>query len=176
MSLGQDFASRGARMDEALDIYRAAWETDPVTHDGAHYDFADMKLQPKPEGRIPIWVGGLADVAIRRAARHEGYQGISTSPDDMKALVGRLSPETLDYMQVKGSVVVLDGNDEREGRPPGHPCFMAADQLEWPRRDLAATAAPQSVSRCIRRAPRPSGSKPASPIRPATRIWPSRRC
>ena len=86
-ALDQDFASRGARMDEALDIYRAAWETDPVSHDGGHYDFADMKLQPKPEARIPIWVGGLADVAIRRAARHDGYQGISSSPEEMKAIV-----------------------------------------------------------------------------------------
>jgi len=89
-ALDQDFASRGARMDEALDIYRAAWETDPVSHDGGHYDFADMKLQPKPEARIPIWVGGLADVAIRRAARHDGYQGISSSPEEMKAIVQRL--------------------------------------------------------------------------------------
>jgi len=89
-ALDQDFGSRGARMDEALDIYRAAWETDPVSHDGGHYDFADMKLQPKPEARIPIWVGGLADVAIRRAARHDGYQGISSSPEEMKAIVQRL--------------------------------------------------------------------------------------
>ena len=89
-ALDQDFASRGARMDEALDIYRSAWETDPVSHDGGHYDFADMKLQPKPEARIPIWVGGLADVAIRRAARHDGYQGISSSPEEMKAIVQRL--------------------------------------------------------------------------------------
>jgi len=89
-ALDQEFATRGARMDEALEIYRAAWETDPVTHHGAHYGFADMKLQPKPEARVPIWVGGRADVAVRRAARHQGYQGISTSPEEMAALVGRL--------------------------------------------------------------------------------------
>ena len=89
-ALDQDFATRGKRMDEALDIYRAAWETDPVSHDGAFYDFADMKLQPKPEARIPIWVGGAADAAIRRAARHDGYQGISTPPDEMAALIQRL--------------------------------------------------------------------------------------
>ena len=38
--------------------------------------------------------------------------------------------------------VVLDGNDVREGRPPGYPRFMAADQLEWLRRDLKETGRP----------------------------------
>lgn len=89
-ALDQDFTTRGARMDEALDIYRAAWETDPVSYAGDHYDFADMKLQPKPEARVPIWVGGAADAAIRRAARHDGYQGISTPPDEMEKLIARL--------------------------------------------------------------------------------------
>ncbi|MDG1876255.1 MAG: TIGR03619 family F420-dependent LLM class oxidoreductase [Acidimicrobiales bacterium] len=92
-ALDQDFATRGKRMDEALDIYRAAWETDPVSHDGGFYDFEGMKLQPKPEARIPIWVGGGADAAIRRAARHDGYQGISTEPDEMAKLIQRLKDE-----------------------------------------------------------------------------------
>ncbi len=92
-ALDQDFATRGKRMDEALDIYRAAWETDPVSHDGGFYDFEGMKLQPKPEARIPIWVGGGADAAIRRAARHDGYQGISTEPVEMAKLIQRLKDE-----------------------------------------------------------------------------------
>ena len=92
-ALDQDFASRGKRMDEALDVYRSAWETDPVSHDGPHYRFTDMKLQPKPQARIPIWVGGGADAAIRRAARHDGYQGISTEPAEMAKLIQRLEDE-----------------------------------------------------------------------------------
>ena len=92
-ALDQEFASRGMRMDEALDIYRKAWETDPVTHNGTFYDIAEVKLQPKPEARIPIWVGGGADVAIRRAARHDGYQGISTEPAEMARIVQRLKDE-----------------------------------------------------------------------------------
>ena len=40
----------------------------------------------------------------------------------------------------------------------------------------AAIARPPCVSRCTRRRPRPSGSRCASPIRPATRISRSRRC
>ncbi|MGB1506349.1 MAG: LLM class F420-dependent oxidoreductase [Acidimicrobiales bacterium] len=92
-ALDQEFASRGTRMDEALDIYRKAWETDPFTHNGTFYDIAEVKLQPKPEARIPIWVGGGADVAIRRAARHDGYQGISTEPAEMARIVQRLKDE-----------------------------------------------------------------------------------
>lgn len=41
--------------------------------------------------------------------------------------------------------VVLDGNDARQGKPPGYPCYMAADQLAWLRRDLADTDRPTVV-------------------------------
>jgi calcineurin-like phosphoesterase family protein len=41
--------------------------------------------------------------------------------------------------------IVLDGNDEREGRPSGYPCFMAADQLQWLRQDLGTTRRPTVV-------------------------------
>ena len=41
--------------------------------------------------------------------------------------------------------VVLDGNDERDERPPGYPCFVGPDQLEWLRGDLAATSRPTVV-------------------------------
>jgi calcineurin-like phosphoesterase family protein len=41
--------------------------------------------------------------------------------------------------------VVLDGNDEREGRAPGYPHFMAADQLEWLRNDLEQAQRPTLI-------------------------------
>ncbi len=38
--------------------------------------------------------------------------------------------------------IVLDGNDEREGRPPGYPHYIAADQVDWLYADLASTERP----------------------------------
>src|SRR4029079_17236727 len=68
-ALDQDFTTRGRRMDEALEILQAAWTTDPTSFHGEFYDFTDIRVQPKPAGPIPIWVGGSGPAARRRAAR-----------------------------------------------------------------------------------------------------------
>jgi alkanesulfonate monooxygenase SsuD/methylene tetrahydromethanopterin reductase-like flavin-dependent oxidoreductase (luciferase family) len=52
-ALGVPFHRRGALTNSALTAMRAAWE-----------DTSDY-----PGGRIPIWIGGNSDAAIRRAAR-----------------------------------------------------------------------------------------------------------
>lgn len=90
-ALDQDFASRGARMDEAIDIMRLVWTEDPSSFTGEHYDFDDLKLQPKPAHRIPIWIGGGGPVAHRRAiTRGDGYHAISTPPDELAPIIARL--------------------------------------------------------------------------------------
>lgn len=87
-ALGQDFGTRGARMDEAIEIFRNAWSTDPVSHQGTHYRFDDIKLLPKPAAPIPIWIGGMSEAARRRATRlGDGYQALSTSPEDLAGIV-----------------------------------------------------------------------------------------
>jgi len=61
-ALGVDFASRGRQLDEGLEVLDEALRTGVV--DG-------MELQPRAvqQPRPPIWVGGSAPAAIRRAAR-----------------------------------------------------------------------------------------------------------
>jgi len=93
-ALGQDFSTRGARLDEALEIFRTVWTEDPVTHLGRHYQFSDLKIQPKPVGSIPIWIGGTSRQALARAVRSgNGYQGISTPPEELATVVRQLRSE-----------------------------------------------------------------------------------
>jgi probable F420-dependent oxidoreductase len=92
-ALDQDFTNRGARLDEALDIFRTVWRDDPATFHGDHYDFDDLRVLPKPIGEIPIWIGGSSDAALRRATRNDGYQGISTPPDELGPVIARLRAE-----------------------------------------------------------------------------------
>lgn len=67
--LGQDFATRGKRMDEQITLLRRLWTEPLLSFEGA-FDNADrVALNPRPKRRIPILLGGFADVALRRAAR-----------------------------------------------------------------------------------------------------------
>lgn len=90
-ALGQDFSTRGRRLDEALEIFEEVWTNDPASYDGEHYQFSEIRLLPKPAHPIPIWIGGTSPAALRRAVAYgSGYQGISTSPDDLAVLVATL--------------------------------------------------------------------------------------
>jgi probable F420-dependent oxidoreductase len=70
-ALGLDAATRGRTTDAYLDVIVRAWthETVSADHDGLH--FRDVATGPAPPGgTVPLWVGGSAPAAIRRAARH----------------------------------------------------------------------------------------------------------
>jgi probable F420-dependent oxidoreductase len=69
-ALGEDFHTRGARMDEAIHLLRAYWAEPRVDFDGKHYRVTAMAMEPKPpQGRIPIWVGGNSGAALRRVGQ-----------------------------------------------------------------------------------------------------------
>lgn len=68
-ALGQDFTRRGARVEEQIDLLRRLW-AEPLLDFTGTFDRIDRAaLNPRPNRSIPIWMGGFADVALRRAAR-----------------------------------------------------------------------------------------------------------
>ncbi|BDU00899.1 MULTISPECIES: TIGR03619 family F420-dependent LLM class oxidoreductase [Nocardia] len=77
-ALGVEFATRGRRADEAIDVLRLLWsgDADGVSFDGEFFRFENLCSYPKPtEGRpLPIHVGGSSRAAARRAgSRGDGY-------------------------------------------------------------------------------------------------------
>jgi probable F420-dependent oxidoreductase len=84
-ALGFDFANRGRRLDEIIRVWRTVWNHDPATFDGDFVSFADLRVLPKPAQRIPIWVGGTASAARRRAIElGDGYHLIGVTPDEAR--------------------------------------------------------------------------------------------
>jgi probable F420-dependent oxidoreductase len=76
-----DFASRGRRLDEALEVCRRLWSEEVVEHHGEFFDFDAVMFEPKPAQRPwpPVHVGGESPPALRRAARFEGWVGMEHS-------------------------------------------------------------------------------------------------
>ena len=73
--MGQDFATRGRRTDEALELMAALWQPGWTEFHGEHYDAPRLLMNPSPTAPVPVYVGGLSEVAFRRAARHDGWIG-----------------------------------------------------------------------------------------------------
>lgn len=65
------FADRGAVTDEYIDAFRVLWTESAPRFHGRYTKFDGIVLEPKPVQRPhpPIWVGGEAGPALRRAAR-----------------------------------------------------------------------------------------------------------
>jgi probable F420-dependent oxidoreductase len=74
--LGEDFHTRGKRMDEGIEICRKLWAGGSVAHDGTYYQFPAVTIAPRPtNGRIPILIGGHSTAALKRSARNDGWVG-----------------------------------------------------------------------------------------------------
>jgi probable F420-dependent oxidoreductase len=69
-AVGLDFDSRGARVDEAIDVCRRLWSEDTIEHHGRFFDFDQVMFEPKPIQRPgpPLHIGGDGPAALRRAA------------------------------------------------------------------------------------------------------------
>lgn len=83
---GYGFPSAGvrlARLDEGVQIMRAAWRDGKVTFTGAHYQVDGAIVAPKPlqDNGIPLWVaGGGEKVTLRIAAKYAQYTNFTGEP------------------------------------------------------------------------------------------------
>lgn len=90
---GTSMRTRGARTDEAIDIIKsvcAGGGPQWVEHHGKHHDFDRLMISPAPEQPVRILVGGHSDVAMQRAARHDGWISANCSEAEIVELVTRL--------------------------------------------------------------------------------------
>jgi probable F420-dependent oxidoreductase len=76
LQTGQDFHTRGRRLDEMLPLLRRLWAGGTVEHHGTFFDLGPLSIAPVPERPIPVFVGGDSEAALRRAARvGDGWLG-----------------------------------------------------------------------------------------------------
>jgi alkanesulfonate monooxygenase SsuD/methylene tetrahydromethanopterin reductase-like flavin-dependent oxidoreductase (luciferase family) len=92
----REFAAFGVEMDErvgrfleSIELLKRFWSGETVTHDGDFWSYDDAFVSPPPDD-VPVWIGGHADVAIKRAA----YRGdawiasASSTTADLREQIG----------------------------------------------------------------------------------------
>src|SRR3981189_3770306 len=88
--MGVPFAKRGKRMDECIDIIKGLTTGDYFEYHGEFYDIPKIKMTPAPTKPIPVLIGGHADVALRRAARLDGWMHGGGDPEELDGLIAKL--------------------------------------------------------------------------------------
>ncbi len=90
--LGQDKKTRGVRQNEAIQIIRLLLGGGMVEFHGKYYDFDRLTMAPVPKKRIPIYVGGTTNPALRRAARHgDGWLGVMHPMEEIEGVLAELN-------------------------------------------------------------------------------------
>jgi probable F420-dependent oxidoreductase len=85
-ALNEDYRNRGRRIDEQIQLLRALFTQEVVHFDGAWHRVDAMGIRPLPRQQpIPVWLGGHADVSLRRvAALGDGWMSL-VSPEEAEA-------------------------------------------------------------------------------------------
>ena len=68
-TLGFDRKYRPSLFEEGIQVIRQAFERGRTGYEGKRWRFADLPFEPRPKGKLPIYIGAFADPAIDRAAR-----------------------------------------------------------------------------------------------------------
>ncbi len=81
---GVPVKQRGGRASEGIDVIKRLWSGEKVEYRGKYFNFGPVTMLPKPAtpGGPPIWVGGRAEAALKRAARFgDGWIPYVVTPD-----------------------------------------------------------------------------------------------
>jgi probable F420-dependent oxidoreductase len=92
-ALGLDFAGRGQRTDEALEIISRLWTGETLDYNGTHFQLRGVTMRPRPvQPDIPMWIGGSSAAAIRRTGRFgTGWQGGAETPAQVAPIVAAIA-------------------------------------------------------------------------------------
>jgi probable F420-dependent oxidoreductase len=114
-AMEQDFRRRGKRADEMLEVIAKLLTGEVVEHHGEFYDFDPLEMLPAPSRPVPVWVGGMSEAALRRAARNDGWisdihtteeiVGFRTRIDELRRELGR---DHLPFAMVCSSLEAVD--------------------------------------------------------------------
>ena len=101
-------------MDEMIELLRALWAGGWVEHHGEAYDIPRFEMSPTPTERVPVYVGGMSDAALRRAARHDGWISDYVTTD-----------EAIDFR------ATIDGYRAEQEHPDGHFSMICSLSDAW---------------------------------------------
>lgn len=90
--VGQDFETRGKRMDEMIAVLPRLWSGETTAYEGDHIMLPALRMRP-PAGNVPILIGGNTKPALRRAAAADGWIAAFTGMDALASMLGEFVTE-----------------------------------------------------------------------------------
>jgi len=142
---GRKLAHRPSLMEEGVAILRQAWSGEPIRVNGKRFRIDGLRVAPRPNKPPRLFMGGMAEPAIARAARiGDGF--LSTGGIGHDVYLERLAGhgrDPADGVIVAGHWAIIAPDPEREAATVGpHVLHQANQYIEW-----GAFGPPESVPR-----------------------------
>lgn len=85
-SMGSPYAERGAITNESIAVLKELWTQEEPSFHGSYHSFSGMKFSPKPlqKPHVPLLIGGVSRIAIRRAvSMGNGWHPSTLPPEEL---------------------------------------------------------------------------------------------
>ena len=131
---GQNMKHRPSLIEEGIEILRRAWSGQSVDFRGKRYTVNNYPITPHPERAPKIYVGGLAEPAVERAARiGDGFIPSGTiGLDHYLKAYAELGKDPADAVVIHGSWAIIAPDPEEEARRVGpHAMYQTNIYRSW---------------------------------------------
>ncbi len=127
---GRKLVNRPSLMEEGIHILRQAWSGAPVSHSGKRFNVRNLPVTPVPQKPPRIFMGGMAEPAILRAARlGDGF--LSTGGIGHDVYVEALSTPSEGAI-CAGSWAIIAADPEGEAAKIGdHVLYQTNQYVSW---------------------------------------------
>lgn len=125
---------RPSLMEEAIEIIRRAWAGDTIDFHGKRFDVGDLTITPHPEIAPRIFMGGLSEPAIDRAARiADGFLSTGGIGHDLYlAALDRHGKGPGEGRIIAGHWAIIAEDPEAEAARVGpHLLYQANEYIRW---------------------------------------------
>lgn len=118
-AMGEDFKTRGARVEEQIEVMRALWTQDVVNFEGKWHRLRHVNVNPLPVQRpIPIWMGAGRTAqpvpppkVIERIGKYaDGFMPLFRIDES----TGKLEPDAIAALETIRNVADAAGRDPSE--------------------------------------------------------------
>jgi alkanesulfonate monooxygenase SsuD/methylene tetrahydromethanopterin reductase-like flavin-dependent oxidoreductase (luciferase family) len=131
---GRELKQRPSLMEEAIEIIRRAWAGDAVSFDGKRFKVGNVRITPTPEHKPKLYLGGMAEPAINRAARiADGFLSTGGIGHDIYLdCLGKNGRAAEDGVIIAGHWAIISDDPEREAQVVGpHVLYQSNQYIEW---------------------------------------------
>ena len=117
------FDHRGSRAVEQVQLMKRLWTEDNVTHNGRFYNVENLSVGPRPvhKPHPPIWTGGSAEVALKRAGAWAdgficGSSAIADFPATWEKISGYAKAAGRDPNKIRKASLTFMAIDDDQGK------------------------------------------------------------